>query len=88
MARNNSPEKVFRVGYVSASVFVNVSKRQEHGETVERDFRSVSLQRSYQDDKGKWQYSNNLTLGDLANACRALKLAQAFVEEQEAVVVG
>jgi hypothetical protein len=85
---SKSPEKVFRVGYVSASVFVNTSKRQEDGETVEREFRTVSLQRSYQDDDDRWKYSSNLTLGDLANARRALKLAQAFVEEREAVVVG
>jgi hypothetical protein len=88
MSKNKSPEKVFRVGYVSASVFVNTSTRQDDGETVEREFRAVSLQRSYQDEKGKWQYSGNLTLGDIANARRALKLAQAFVEEQEAIVVG
>lgn len=82
------PEKVIRVGYVSASVFCNTSTRKEDGETVEREFRTVSLQRSYQDDKGDWQYSGNLSLGDLANAIRALTLAQAHVEAQEATVVG
>ncbi len=82
------PEKVFRVGYVSASVFCNTSSRKEAGETVEREFRNVSLQRSYQDDKGDWQYSGNLSLGDLANAIRTLTLAQAHVEAQEAMVVG
>ena len=82
------PEKVFRVGYVSASVFCNTSSRKEGGETVEREFRSVTLQRSYQDDKGDWQYSGNLSLGDLANAIRALTLAQAHVEAQESTVVG
>jgi hypothetical protein len=84
----NSPEKVFRVGHVSASIFVNTSTREEDGESVEREFRTTSLQRSYKDDEGKWQYSGNLTLGDLANAIRALSLAQAYVEAQEATVVG
>lgn len=88
MAKNKGPEKVFRVGYVSASVFVNKGKRQGDDDAEEREFRTVSLQRSYQDDEGKWQYSSNLTLGDLANGVRALELAQAHVEEQEAVVVG
>jgi hypothetical protein len=82
------PQRVFRVGYVSASVFCNTSSRKEGGETVEREFRTVSLQRSYQDDKGDWQYSGNLSLGDLANALRALTLAQGYVEEQESTVVG
>jgi hypothetical protein len=84
----NKPEKVFRVGHCSASCFVNTSKREEEGETVEREFRTISLQRSYQDDDGKWQYSGNLTLGDLANAIRVLQLAQAHVEEKEAAVIG
>jgi hypothetical protein len=85
----NSPEKVYRVGHVSASIFVNTSTREDDaGESVEREFRSTSLQRSYRDEKGNWQYSGNLTLGDLANAIRALTLAQGYVEEKEATVVG
>jgi hypothetical protein len=84
----NSPTKVFRVGHVSASVFVNTSNRDDGGETEAREFCSTSLQRSYKDDDGKWQYTGNLTLGDLANAIRALTLAQAYVEEREASVVG
>ena len=83
-----SPEKVYRVGHVSASIFVNTSTREDGGEKVEREFRTVSLQRSYQDEKGTWQYSGNLTLGDLANAIRALTVAQAYVEDNEATVVG
>lgn len=82
------PEKVFRVGYVSASVFCNTSSRKEGDETIDREFRSVTLQRSYQDDKGDWQYTGNLSLGDLANAIRALTLAQAHVEAEESMVVG
>lgn len=82
-----SPTKVFRVGHVSASVFVNTSNRDD-GETEAREFCSTSLQRSYKDDDGKWQYTGNLTLGDIANAIRALTLAQAYVEEREATVVG
>lgn len=85
MAKQQSkkPEKVFRVGYVSASVFVNTSSGEN-----EREFRTVSLQRSYQDDDGKRQYTGNLSLGDLPNAIRVLTLAQAHVEAQEAEVVG
>ena len=77
------PEKVFRVGYVSSSVFVNSSPRDEG-----QEFRSISLQRSYLDDNDKRQYTGSLSLGDLPNAIRVLQLAQAFVESQEAEVVG
>jgi hypothetical protein len=83
-----SPIKVFRVGSVSASVFLNASSREEDGQKVEREFCTTSLQRSYKDDKGDRQYSNNLTLGDLANAIRVLTLAQGYVEEREATAVG
>jgi hypothetical protein len=82
------PEKVFRVGYVSASVFLNTSEREEEGETVEREFRTTSIQRSYLDEKGKRQYTSGLSLGDLPNAIRVLQLAQAHVEAKEAEVVG
>ena len=77
------PEKVFRVGYVSASVFANAS-----GSESGREFRNVTLQRSYQDDDGKRQYTGSLALGDLPNAIRVLQLAQSYVESQEAEVVG
>jgi hypothetical protein len=77
------PVKVFRVGYVSASVFVNSSPQDR-----EREFRTISLQRSYLDDNDKRQYSGSLSLGDVPNAIRVLQLAQVFVESQEAEVVG
>lgn len=80
----NKPERVIRIGYVSASVFV-----QTGGEAGnEREFRTVSLQRSYLDDDGKRQYTGSLSLGDLPNAIRALQLVQAHVESKEAEVVG
>lgn len=82
------PEKVFRIGYVSASVFVNTAEREEEGETVEREFRTVTLQRSYLDDKGRRQYTTGLSLGDLPAAVRVLELSLAHVEAREAEVVG
>lgn len=82
------PEKVFRIGYVSASVFVNASTRKEEDETPAREFRTITLQRTYLDDQGKRQYTSGLSLGDLPAAIRVLTLAQAHVESQEAEVVG
>jgi len=78
------PEKVLRVGFVSASVFVHTGGE----EGSEREYRSVSVQRSYLDDAGKRQYTGSLSLGDLPNAIRVLQLAQAHVESKEAEVVG
>ena len=74
----NPPEKTFRIGNVSASVFVNNGSE-------DREFRSVNVQRSYMDgDKRK--YVSSFGLADLPNAIRALQLAQSFVENQEAAV--
>lgn len=77
------PVKVYRVGYVAASIFAHTS-----GDEGQREFHTLSLQRSYLDDDGKRQYTGSLSLGDLPNALRVLQLAQAFIESLEAEVVG
>ena len=78
------PERVFRIGSVSASVFLNTAKT----EGGEREMRSVSLQRRYRDSDGGWKSSSNFNLGDLPQAIAALNLAMAYVAENEAIVVG
>jgi hypothetical protein len=79
-----APEATFRLGNVSASVFV-----QETGSngSLRRSFRTVNVQRSYRDEDER-KYANNFTLADLPSAIRALQLAQAHVEEREAKVAG
>lgn len=78
-----SPEATFRLGHVSASVFV-----QETGGnngSPPRRFRTVNVQRSYRDEDER-KYASNFTLADLPAAIRTLQLAQAYVEEREAKV--
>ena len=78
-----SPEATFRLGNVSASVFV-----QETGGnngSPKREFRTVNVQRSYRDEDER-KYASNFTLADLPAAIRTLELAQAHVEEREAKV--
>lgn len=82
MAKNNNgnkPARTFRIGLVSASVFLNSA----HG--GEREFRNVQLQRRYRDGD-EWKTSTALSLGDLPAAIRVLELALHYVEEQEAAV--
>lgn len=69
-----SPERTFRIGNVSASVFL-----QKGGE---REFRTVALQRSYLDGDER-KYSSSFALQDLPTAVRVLQMAQAHVEEAE-----
>lgn len=74
----NSPEATFRLGSVSATVFV-----QETGSGRDkRSFRTVSLQRSYRDGD-ETKYSGSFTAGDLPSAIRSLQLAQQHVEQQD-----
>lgn len=82
---NQSPEKTFRIGRVSASVFKNTIEIKDGPSSGQkRVVRSVNLQRSYQDDEGKWEYTSSFQLADLPAAVRVLQLAQQFVESQEA----
>ena len=80
---SNSPEKMFRIGNVSASVFVN----EVQGEGGKRKLRNVNLQRRYKDGD-EWKSSSSFGLGDLPQAIRALQLAQQHVEAVEADVTG
>ncbi len=77
------PEKVFRIGLVSGSVFVN----KVDTESGKREIRNVNLQRRYKDGD-EWKSSTSFGLADLPNAIRVLQLAQQFVEEAEAGVAG
>ena len=75
-----SPEATFRLGNISASVFV-----QEAGGSSgspKREFRSVNIQRSYRDGD-ETKFVSNFTMGDLPAAIRCLQLAQEHVEERE-----
>ena len=82
---NQSPEKVFRIGLVNASVFKNVIEPKEEGKGQKRTVRSVNLQRRYFDeDEQKWQSATSFQLADLPTAIRVLQLAQEYVESMEA----
>ena len=63
------PEKSFRVGAISASVFVNEAKGK-----AKEPFRSVTLERRYKDGN-QWKTSNSFTLNDLPTAIAVLQLA-------------
>ncbi len=73
------PETTFRLGNVSASVFVN----EVDGERGKRKFRSVNVQRSYRDGD-ETKFVSSFGLSDLPTAIRVLQLAQEHVEGKEA----
>ena len=61
------PEKTFRVGAISASVFVN--KTKDRG-----SFRTVTLERRYKDGK-QWKSSSSFSLKDVPVAIAVLQMA-------------
>ncbi len=83
MAQNSSsqrkPEKVFRIGFVSASVFAN----DVDTDGVTRTIRSVSIQKRYKDGD-EVKYTSSFNLAELPQALRVLNLAQAYIESEEA----
>jgi len=79
------PGKVFRIGPVSASVFVNEVKT----DNGKREIRNVKLQRRYRDDSdGEWKSSSSFGLADLPQALVVLEMALKHVAEKEADVGG
>ena len=79
----SKPRKVFRIGYVSASIFENEITTDDGKRTV----RNVNLQRRYKDGN-EWKSASTFGLADLPCALRVLQLAQQYVEAQEAEVGG
>ncbi len=76
---SKAPETTFRLGNVSASVFVN----EVDTDGGKRKFRSVNVQRSYRDGD-ETKYTSSFGLSDLPSAIRVLQLAQTHVESKEA----
>lgn len=75
------PEKVFRVGFVSASVFAH----EVDVENGKRTMRSVSVQKRYLDGE-EAKYTSSFGIAELPQALRVMQLAQAYVESCEAEI--
>ncbi len=82
---NQSPEKTFRIGRVSASVFKNMIEAKDGSSVGQKRFvRSVNVQRSYQDDDGKWSTRRASSWPISLPPFGLLQLAQQYVESLEA----
>jgi len=69
----NVPEKKFRAGLITATVWKNEFKG-ENGEL--KEYRTVSFDKSYKDKNGNWKSTNTLRMNDLPKA--AMVLEEAF----------
>lgn len=73
------PDKVFRVGPVSASIFANEMGEGESKRTV----RNVNLQRTYRTDSGDWKTSSSFALAELAQLRLVVDQAIDYVVAEE-----
>jgi hypothetical protein len=80
--RGNAPEKKFLAGSVSAAVWVN----ETSANGSPRQFRTVSLQRSYKDKDGSWKTSHSLNIDDVPKAQVVLQKAFEYVVLREGVL--
>ncbi|MEK6900663.1 MAG: hypothetical protein AABX05_06055 [Nanoarchaeota archaeon] len=78
--QGNFPEKKFRAGAISATVWHNKSQKA-NGE--ESEYKTISIERSYTDKAGKWQSTNSMRIADLPKAQVVLQKAYEFVVLQE-----
>jgi hypothetical protein len=74
----SKPEKVFKMGAVRASVFVNPIQRD--GKPVA--LRKVVIEVRYRDKAGQWQGTNSLSINDLPKAITALQQAYEYLLSQ------
>lgn len=77
----NTPEKKFRAGAISATVWKN-DRINTKGETFTTY--SISLERNYTDKEGKWNSTNSLRINDLPKAELVSKQAYEFLVTKKA----
>ena len=78
---NKHPERVFRIGSVSASIFAR-EIATDHGR---RTVRNVVLQRRYVDGE-ETRYTNGFGLAELSQIAACLEHARRYVETREAEI--
>ena len=71
---SNVPEKKFRAGAISATVWKNHGVKD--GQVSE--YATVTFERAYKDKEGNWQTTNSLRLNDLPRA--AVVIQEAYKE--------
>ena len=67
----DKPIKKFRIGFIQAAVWKN--------DGTNNPFYTVTLQRSYKDDNGQLQNTEQLGAADLLNAAELLKRAEQHI---------
>jgi len=74
--QSHGPEKKFRAGAVSATVWKN-DRQRATGETF--SYHTISLERSYKDQTGNWKSASSLRLQDLPKAALVINEAYRYL---------
>ena len=74
--QKNMPEKKFRAGAISSTVWLNDGKAKDGQDTV---YRTVSIERSYTDKDGNWQNTTSFRSNDLPKATLVLQKAYEYI---------
>ena len=84
----NTPEKKFRAGAISATVWQNQGQNKKTGEAT--TYRTISLQRGYKDKNDQWQNTGSMRINDLPRAALVLTKAYEYLvtaRQQDATIV-
>ncbi len=73
----NQPEKKFRAGAISATIWLNQGQSKKTGEAV--NYRTISLQRGYKDKNDQWQNTNSFRVNDLPRTALVIKQAYEYL---------
>ena len=72
----NKPEKKFRAGGISATVWQN-NGQNKNGEPV--TFRTISLERNYKDKNEEWKSTNSFRITDLPKVALVANKAYEYI---------
>jgi len=81
---SKTPEKQFRAGAISATIWKN-SGTAKDGKVFE--YKTVSLKRSYTDENDVWQSSNSFRTNDLPKAALVLSKSYEYLAMKEKEVI-
>ena len=70
---NNLPEKKFRAGAVTATIWKNTSNDGES------EFNTISFERGYKDKNGEWKSTSSLRIADIPKAVVVLNKAYEYL---------
>lgn len=73
---NNKPEKNFRAGSISVTIWNNTAQNKEGLVT---NYSSISFERRYKDQNGQWKSTNSLRINDVPKAQAVLQKAYEYL---------